>query len=106
MEDKSPNKIKVEKVIFAAAKETPFAWKDLKHIQFEDEDKITVAYDEGYYSENNSWDSHYYARVIRMVEETDAQFQKRQKKIEEERERTKKMRYESYLRLKKEFENE
>lgn len=106
MEDKSPNKIKVEKVIFQKEKQTPFTWKDLKHVQFEDEDKITVGYDEGYYSENNSWDPHYYARVIRMVEETDAQFEKRIANNEQAKKWAKERRYENYLKLKKEFENE
>ena len=105
MEDKSPNKIKVEKIIFTAAKETPFTWKDLKHVQFEDDDKIDIGYDEGYYSENNSWDSHYYARVIRMVEETDEQFTKRIADNERDKKWAKERRYESYLKLKKEFEN-
>jgi len=40
-----------------------------------------------------------------MVEETDEQFEKRQHSIQLEAKWAKERRYESYLRLKKEFEN-
>jgi hypothetical protein len=103
---KSPNKIKVEKIIFGAAKETPFAWNDLKHVQFEDDDIIQIAYDEGHVSENNSWDSHFFAVVTRPTLETDEEYARRMEDIRQESERMKKMRYQSYLKLKAEFENE
>jgi hypothetical protein len=45
------------------------------------------------------------AEVIRMVEETDEQFERRIKDIERDKEWAKKRRYESYLKLKEEFEN-
>jgi hypothetical protein len=106
MEDKSPNKIKIEKEIFRQQSQKPFTWKKLKGIKFEDEDEISIGYDEGHYSDNNSWDPHYYAVVTRLIEETDQQFSKRQSKLELENKWAKERRRESYLRLKKEFENE
>jgi hypothetical protein len=41
-----------------------------------------------------------------MVEETDEQFEKRQKGIERDSKWAKERRYESYLKLKKEFDQE
>ncbi len=107
IEDKnSPNKIKVRKEIFRGESRKPFTWKQLKEIQFEDDDQIEVGHDEGYYSENESWDPHYYAVVTRMVEETDEQFEKRMHNNARDAKWAKERRYESYLRLKAEFENE
>jgi hypothetical protein len=99
-------KIKVKKQIFFEQKNEHFTWKDIKDIQFEDDDEILIQYVEPYYSENNSWDGHFSAEVIRMVEETDEQYQKRMKKSEEGKVHMRKMRYESYLKLKQEFEDE
>jgi hypothetical protein len=107
MEDnQSLKKIKVEKEIFRKQKSTPFTWKNLKHIQFEDDDQIEIGHDEGYYSENNSWDPHYYAVVTRMIEETDEQFAKRIADNERDAKWARERRYENYLKLKAEFGDE
>ena len=99
-------KIKKEKKIFSTQKDKPFTWKDIKDIPFEDDDEIAVQWVEPFYSENNSWEGHYSAEVTRMVEETDEEYQKRIQQNERDSKRAKERRYESYLRLKKEFENE
>ena len=99
-------KIKIQKTIFRDQKYKPFTWADIKNIPFEDDDVIDISWVEPYYSENNSWDGHWSAEVNRMVEETDEEYQKRIQQKEKESKRTKERRYESYLRLKKEFENE
>jgi hypothetical protein len=104
--EKEYKKIKVETEIFQRQKQKPFTWKDLKEIQFEDDDRIEIGYDEGYYSENNSWDPHYYAVVTRMVEETDAQFEERIANLEIQNKWARERRYQSYLKLKEEFEND
>jgi len=104
--DKSPNKIKRSKEIFWKNQHEPFKWSDLKHIQFEDDDEISIVFDEGYVSENNSWDAGYIAAVTRMVEETDEEFEKRQQEIARDEKWAKERRRENYLRLKKEFEGE
>lgn len=106
MKDKSPNKIKVPKEIFREMKSSPFKWSDLKHIEFQDEDQIDIGYDEGYVSENNSWDAHHYAVVTRMVEETDEEFERRRKNNERDEKWARERRYENYLKLKKEFGGE
>jgi hypothetical protein len=99
-------KIKVKKTVFDKRKDDPFTWKDIKDFIFEDDDVIRLEYVESYYSENNSYDAHYNAEVIRMVEETDEQFERRIKDNERDKEWAKKRRYESYLKLKEEFGNE
>ena len=84
----------------------PIQWKDLKNIEFEDEDVIRAEYVEPYYSENNSWDGHYTLEVIRKVLETDEEYEKRLESNKTFNERNRQLRYENYLKLKKEFENE
>jgi len=67
-------------------------------------DIIDIQKNEGFYTENNSCDNNTDLVVYREREETDEEFKKRKlfwgKKIEE----SKKARYETYLKLKKEFE--
>ena len=81
------------------------SWKDIKHLEFQDDDLIHIGHDEGYYSENNSWDPYFYVIVERFREETDEEYQERIKVNENTREMLKKNRYQQYLKLKEEFEN-
>ncbi len=37
---KSPNKIKIEKQVYWHEKNTEMTWKDIKHLQLEDDDVI------------------------------------------------------------------
>lgn len=106
MEDKSKDKIYVDTLIYQSQKNTLFTWKDIKHIEFEDDDIIRLEYVEPYYSENNSYDGHFSAEVIRKTEETDEQYNKRQERIARDEKWAKERRYQSYLKLKKEFEIE
>jgi hypothetical protein len=107
MEDKkSPNKIKVEKQIFKHNINRPITWSDIKHLELEDDDIIYSYWVEPYYSDNESYDGHWDGSIIRMVEETDEQFSKRQADIEMDKKWAKERRYQSYLRLKEEFDNE
>ena len=106
MENKSKEKIYVDTIIYQGHKSTPFQWWDIKHIEFEDEDVIRLEYVEPYYSENNSYDEHFSAHIIRKTEETDEQYNKRQERIAQDEKWAKEPRYQSYLRLKEEFENE
>jgi hypothetical protein len=99
----SRKKIKVKKHIFWDQKNEPFTWKDIKDVPFEDDDKINISWVESHYSENNSWDGHFHAEVIRMVEETDEQFKERIDNNERDAKWLKERRYENYLKLKEEF---
>lgn len=103
MEDqKSPDKIKREKQIYYHEENTQLRWKDIKHLQLEDDDLILSYWDEN----DENYNSHWVCGITRMVEETDEQFQKRQARLKLDAKWAKERRYESYLRLKKEFENE
>lgn len=103
MEDrKSQNKIKIETDIYYHEKNTQLTWGDIKHLQLEDNDKIISNWEDSEDGDRGYW----YGAVTRMVEETDEQFQKRQNSIELEAVWAKQRRYESYLKLKKEFEGE
>lgn len=77
-------------------------WKDLKNIEFQDDDTISVGYED--YAEDGSGDC-WYISVERWIEETDEEFKRRLEDLENDKKRAKKMRYESYLRLKAEFES-
>lgn len=98
------NKIKIKKDIEDIQSDNPITWKDIKNLQLEDDDEISIGYEEPYYSENNSWDGFYYCRVERLVEETDEEYEDRMERKKSTDAMLKKNRYEQYLKLKKEFE--
>lgn len=96
----------IEKTIYSKHRRSnPFKWSDIKHIKFEDNDEISIGWEEEYYSENESHDGYYYVRVTRMVEETDEEYQKRLDESKVAKEGQRLVRYQRYLELKKEFEN-
>jgi len=84
---------------------------DLKQIRFSDlpkdlqeNDIIDIRREDGYFSENESYDAYTELVVIREREETDKEYQKRIKQETKLNEELKKRRYEHYLKLKSEFE--
>jgi len=87
----------VTKNIFWLHKDTEIRWKDIKHIEFQDDDIIRCYDDE---------DDSYYANILRKELETDEQFEERKKTLEKIKEMSKEKRYQQYLELKKEFGNE
>jgi len=99
-------KIKKWQTIFYKGMDEYPTWKDIKDIQFEDDDRIRVSYEEPYYSENSSNDGGWIIEVEREMEETDEEYERRMETKRWTGEILKKQRYENYLRLKKEFENE
>jgi hypothetical protein len=78
-------------------------WKNIKHLDLQDDDEIIISYEE--YNEDGGG-GYWYISIERWVEETEEQFVKRLIDIEAEKKRIKKLRYESYLKLKAEFEND
>lgn len=96
-------KVYLTEIVFSEHKDTPFTWKDIKKIEFQDDDEISIHYEEPYYSENNSWDGHYVAQVERKVLETDEEFNRRIERLKNDKKELKKRRYENYLELKEEF---
>ena len=99
---KSKNKIKRETNIYWHQLNTQLKWGDIKHLQLEDDDLIYSAWE---FQENEDNGGNWEAVITRMVEETDAQFQKRMDEIEQQDKWAKEQRYKSYLKLKEEFEN-
>jgi hypothetical protein len=85
----------VNREIFRKVKYTPFTWKDIKHIEFQDDDEIGIEEDD---------DGSFYACVFRKELETDKEFEERKQTIETMKEISKKQRYQQYLKLKEEFE--
>ena len=102
---KSPHKILKERELLRKSKNVRFTWKDIKDFRFEDNDIIEIAYDEGHVSENDSWDPHWYASVIRMIQESDSEYSKRIENLERDAAWARERRYQNYLKLKEEFEN-
>jgi hypothetical protein len=100
---KSKNKIKKETHIYWHQLNTQLKWGDIKHLQLEDDDLIYSAWE---FQENEDNGGNWEAVITRMVEENDAQFQKRMDEIEQQDKWAKEQRYKSYLKLKAEFENE
>lgn len=97
-------KQQVKSIVFHKELDSRPTWKDIKHIDFQDEDEISCEFVEPYVSENNSWDSYFIIEISRMVEETDEQEQKRIRKNQEVMSRLEENRRSLYLKLKKEFE--
>lgn len=104
----SKDKIMVEVEIFNLWRPANqhITWKDIKHLHFEDDDIIRAEYVEEFYSENESWDAHHSCTVTRQRLENDDEYSDRRDEIERERNLLKVRRYENYLRLKLEFENQ
>ena len=98
-------KIKKWKEIFYHQMDEYPTWKHIKDIQFEDEDRIQISYEEPYYSENNSHDGGWVIYVVREMEETDDEYKRRMERIKSDEEYQKKKNYETFLKLKKQFED-
>lgn len=103
----------ISKDIVYKAKYTPFTWGDIKHVlkhagvTLEDSDEIRVSYEPDEYDGSElSVPAYYVFIVTRKHLETDEEFNKRIKEEEEQRNRARKNRYELYLKLKQEFEND
>jgi hypothetical protein len=99
-------KIKKWKSIFYKSMDEYPTWKNIKDIQFEDDDRIRVSYEEPYHYENESSDGGWVIEVEREMEETDEEYERRMDRKKSDEEWRKKQNYELYLKLKKQFENE
>jgi len=84
---------------------------NLQKIRFSDlpkdiqeNDIIDICREESFYSENNSYDDYTRLVIIRERDETDEEYQKRISDNECLKEELRKRRYETYLKLKSEFE--
>ena len=89
-------KLKIKTKIFSEEKDAPFTWGDIKHIEFQDDDELTIVYDDD--------ENCYIANIYRIVEETDEQYNQRIHREKLNKEWAKELRYKKYLVLKEEFE--
>jgi len=94
----------VTKTVFRKQSSKPILFEVYKDV-VRDRDYLQVGYDDGHYSENNSWDPHYYVTIDRQILETDEEFKKRIEYYKELKKANTASRYKTYLKLKKEFEN-
>lgn len=70
-------------------------------------DKLSIDNDnEGYYSDNNSWDPNTQVTIYRSRLETDEEYSERIEKEKKLKEEGREIRYKNYLKLKEEFEND
>jgi len=97
-------KLKIEKTIFTKHLDNYITWKDLKHLQFQDDDIINIEYIEPMCTTDYEHDGYFYLEVNRMIEETDEQYNKRMIETQKSKDLLKKNRYERFLELKNEFE--
>jgi hypothetical protein len=86
----------INKEIFYFHTRDEITWKDIKHIEFQDNDIIDISEDDGDYS----------VCVFRPTLETDEEFEVRMEYTERTREMLRKNRYNQYLKLKEEFGSE
>ena len=103
MEDKkSPKKIFKEKQIFVGTNQRQMKWSDIKHLQLEDNDVIYAGWvDDDNFDYHGYWNN----AITRKIEETDEEFEKRIASNKIQTEVMRQRRYESYLKLKEEFES-
>lgn len=93
--------------IFSKESGNPILWKDWKHIKLEDNDDIRNGYIEPWTNgDDNSGGDHYSLTIKRKRLETSDEATSRTHKEEIQKQYHKAKRYETYLKLKKEFENE
>jgi hypothetical protein len=98
------------KTVLQHSQDNFYTWKDIKdlleeiEISLEDDDIIDISFQEGFYTENNSCDDCYVFTLTRNCLETDEEYHLRLKDEERLKEESRKLRYNKYLELKKEFE--
>jgi len=112
------NKKKFLKTIFLTSrnhsryKENQYKWGEVQellkkeNVELHPDDFLIIDYDEGYNDGDSSMEPHYSISVRRMVEESDDEFKRRIENGKFMKDLSRKRRYDNYLKLKEEFENE
>jgi hypothetical protein len=106
IENNKMTKIKNWKSIFFHQMDEYPTWKNIKDIQFEDDDRIRISYEEPYQDRDFDHNGQWVIEVEREIEETDEEYERRMIRIKSDEEWQKKRNYETYLKLKKQFDNE
>jgi hypothetical protein len=89
------------KEIINKTNSSPFKWKDLKNLPFEDEDVIYI-----HCVEDSQGEDYYEVSAYREVLETDEEFEKRKQRKLDFEEINRKQRFETYKKLREEFDSE
>ena len=96
----------IDSVVFEKDGNNPILWKDWKHIKLEDNDDIRCGYIDPYTSSDNDSGGDYYTlKITRKRLETEEEAIASTHREEINKKMMKSRRYETYLRLKEEFEN-
>ena len=99
-------KKKIKKVVFNKIDyKHPIPYRMYRHL-IEDCDIVHAGYEDAHYTENNGNEGHFYLTITRMVLETDEEYEKRKKDLKKQKKEYTERRYQNYLKLKEEFENE
>lgn len=89
----------------------PFTWGEIKNIlleemiELEDSDIIEVGWTDGWEGSDSARDGCFDLDIYRFREETDKELESRLEAENIRKKTSKKLRYENYLKLKKEFES-
>ena len=93
-------KQKVKKAIFRKEFYNSYVtWKDLKHINFQDDDTLLVEWIQEQGSGEYEQGGYFYVHIERMVEETDEECEKRRAEFEKDQTKRRQDRYDTKKNL-------
>lgn len=98
---KQPKKIMLETQVYWHKQNSLLTWGDIKNLNLQDNDIIRSSWEQ---SDTAEYGGYYHCEIIRMVEETHEQYKKRMDKMEQKILESKAQRFNTYLELKKEFQ--
>lgn len=106
MNEHKEHKIIVTETVFSKISyKKPITFGEI-NIELQPEDEIFQHWEEPFEGSVEAWEGHWSCEVHRDRLETDEEFETRMANSKTEKERMKKRRYENYLKLKEEFEND
>lgn len=96
----------IQRKVAEIVRREPIRWKDVKDVQFQDDDIITSGYVEPYDDGDVAGGDHFEFVVTREREETDEEMERRLNHDRIVSKQATLRMYETYLKLKAEFEHE
>ena len=94
--------MKIRKCVYNTTSKTPLKWEDVKKIDLQDNDEVFINVEDVDFS----GDLYFTTSVYRMVEESQEETEARRRKFEEYKKQKQEERFQQYLELKKEFEEQ
>jgi len=95
-------RLQIEETVFSKRKDDFFRWRDLYHLDIQPDDIISIEYNRE--EEYGEWYEYTHCQITRLRPETDEEYQQRQEWSARQEEEHKERRYQSYLKMKAEFE--